>query len=90
VFTKLDLRNAYHRLRIKEGDEWKTAFKTRYSLFKYIVMPFSLANALATFQAYIYKVLRHLVDLICIVYLNDILIYSKDKKEHKHYIKIVL
>jgi hypothetical protein len=49
VFTKLDLRDAYHRLRIKEEDEWKTAFKTRYSLFEYIVMPFSLANALATF-----------------------------------------
>jgi hypothetical protein len=90
VFTKLNLYNAYHRLWIKEGDEWKTAFKTRYSLFEYMVIPFSLANALATFQAYIHKALEHLVDLICIVYLNDILIYSKDKKEHKHHIKIVL
>jgi hypothetical protein len=49
VFIKLDLRDAYHRLHIKKGDEWKTAFKTRYSHFKYLVMPFSLANAPATF-----------------------------------------
>jgi hypothetical protein len=53
-------------------------------------MPFSLTNALVTFQAYIHKALRHLIDSICIVYLNDILIYSKDEKEHKHHIKIVL
>jgi hypothetical protein len=53
-------------------------------------MPFGLANALATFQAYIYKALRYLINSICIVYLNDILIYSKDEKEHKHHIKIVL
>jgi hypothetical protein len=49
VFTKLNLRDAYHRLRIKEGDKWKTAFKTRYSLFEYMVMPFGLANVPATF-----------------------------------------
>jgi hypothetical protein len=90
VFTKLDLRDAYHRLQIKEGDEWKTAFKTRYSLFEYMVMPFGLANTLATFQAYIHKALSHLIDLICIVYLDDILIYSKEEKEHKHHVKMVL
>jgi hypothetical protein len=90
VFTKLDLRNAYHRLRIKEGDEWKTAFKTRYSLFEYMVMPFSLTNAPVTFQAYIHKALRHLIDSICIVYLNDILIYSKDEKKHEQHVKLVL
>jgi hypothetical protein len=90
VFTKLNLRDAYYRLWIKEGDEWKTAFKTRYGLFEYIVMPFSLANALATFQAYIHKALGHLIDSICIVYLDDILIYSKDEKEHKYYVKMVL
>jgi hypothetical protein len=49
VFTKLNLRNVYYRLRIKEGDEWKTAFKTRYSLFEYMVMPFGLANTPVTF-----------------------------------------
>jgi hypothetical protein len=90
VFTKLDLRDAYHRLRIKEGDEWKTAFKTRYSLFEYMVMPFSLTNAPTTFQAYIYKALGYLVDSICIVYLDDILIYSKDEKEHEKHVKMVL
>jgi hypothetical protein len=90
VFTKLNLRDAYHRLWIKEGDEWKTAFKTRYSLFEYMVIPFSLANAPATFQVYIHKALSYLVDLICIVYLDNILIYSKEEKEHEHHIKIVL
>jgi hypothetical protein len=90
VFTKLDLYNAYYRLCIKEGDEWKTAFKTRYSLFEYIVMPFGLTNVLVTFQAYIYKALSYLINSICIMYLDDILIYSKIEKEHKTYIKIVL
>ena len=87
---KLDVSAVYHRLRIKDGDEWKTAFKTRYSLFKYMVMLFSLTNTPAMFQAYIHKALSHLIDSICIMYLNDILIYSKDKKEHKKHIKIVL
>jgi hypothetical protein len=53
-------------------------------------MPFGLANAPATFQAYIYKALSHLIDSICIIYLDDILIYSKEEKEHEHHVKIVL
>jgi hypothetical protein len=90
IFSKLDLYNTYHCLYIKEGDKWKTAFKTYYGLFEYIVILFRLANMLATFQVYIHKALGHLVDSICIVYLNDILIYSKDEKRHIEHIKIVL
>ena len=81
-YTKLDLRNAYHRIRIREGDEWKTAFRTRYGHFEYQVMPFGLANAPATFQAHINQVLAGLVDVTCIVYLDDILIYSNDLMIH--------
>ena len=81
-FIKVDLKDAYHRIRIKQGDEWKTAFRTRYEHFEYQVMPFGLANASATFQAYINKALRGLVDIICVIYLNDILIYSSDSAQH--------
>ena len=81
-FTKLDLKDAYHRIRIKAGDEWKTAFRTRYGHFEYLVMPFGLANAPATFQAYINESLEGLFDTICVVYLDDILIYGGQTKEH--------
>jgi transposase InsO family protein len=82
IFTKLDLKNAYYRIRIKEGDEWKTAFRTRYGHFEYLVMPFGLANAPASFQAYINTAMGDYVDTICVVYLDDILIYSKDRETH--------
>ncbi|UPX11405.1 uncharacterized protein EKO05_0002011 [Ascochyta rabiei] len=90
VFTKLDLRDAYHRLQIKEGDEWKTAFKTRYSHFEYLVMPFGLANAPATFQSYIHRALEGLLDRICVVYLDDILIYSQNEEDHDKHVEEVL
>ena len=75
-YTALDLKDTYYRLRIKAGDEWKTAFRTRYSYFKYLVMPFGLANAPTTFQAYINRTLAGLVDYVYVVYLDDILIYT--------------
>jgi len=90
IFTKLDLRNIYYRIYIKKGDEWKTAFKTCYSHFKYLVMPFSLTNALITFQSYIHKALRILVDTICVVYLDNILIYLNNKDKYVEYVKQVL
>jgi hypothetical protein len=90
VFSKLDLRNAYHRIRIREGDEWKTAFRTRYGHFEYLVMPFGLTNAPATFQAYINRALRGLVDVFCIVYLDDILIFSRSEKEHYEHLEAVI
>lgn len=82
VFTKLDLKDAYHRIRIREGDKWKTAFRTRYVHFEYMVMPFGLANAPAMFQAYINCALAGFVDVTCVVYLDDILIYSSNPEEH--------
>lgn len=82
VFSKIDLKDAYHRIPIAEGDRWKTAFRTRYGHFKYKVMPFGLTNALATFQAYINESLVGLLDEFCVVYLDDILIYSDSREEH--------
>lgn len=89
-YTKLDLKDAYRRIRIKAGDEWKTAFRCRYGHFEYLVMPFGLTNAPATFQEYINEALRGLVDTICIVYLDDILIYSRDPADHKQHVREVL
>ena len=77
-FTQLDLTNAYHRMRIREGDEWKTAFRTRYGHFEYQVIPFGLSNAPASFQGYVNKILAEKLDVFVIVYLDDILIYTKD------------
>ena len=90
IYTKLDLRDAYHRIRIKEGKEWMTAFRTRYGHFEYTVMPFGLANAPATFQAYVNRALSNLLDICCIVYLDDILIFSNSEEEHVHHVREVL
>ena len=74
-FTRLDLQNVYHLIRIQERDEWKTAFKTRYSLYEYTVMSFDLINISATFQIYINQVLTEMTDTELIAFLNDILIF---------------
>ncbi|KAJ5267259.1 hypothetical protein N7478_010067 [Penicillium angulare] len=80
--SKIDVQDAYYRIRIREGEEWKTAFRTRYGHFEYMVMPFGLTNAPATFQSYIHTALYGLLDIICIVYLDDILIFSRTREEH--------
>jgi hypothetical protein len=90
IFTKLDLRNAYHLIRIKEGDEYKTPFRTRYGKFEYQVMPFRLTNAPATFQAYIDDYLWPFIDDFAGCYLDDILIYSTDEEEHTEQVRKVL
>jgi hypothetical protein len=89
-FTKLDLRETYHKIRIKEDEEWKTAFSSRFSHFEYQVMPFGLTNTPATFQAFIDDVLREYLDDFCVVYLDDILIYSKSRHEHVKHVTMVL
>ncbi len=77
-FTQLDLTSAYHRMRIREGDEWKTVFRTTYGHFKYQVMPFGLSNAPASFQGYINKILAKKLDIFVVVYLDDIMVYTED------------
>jgi transposase InsO family protein len=90
IYTKLDIRSAYNLIRIRKGDEWKTAFRTRYGHFEYLVMPFGLANAPATFQGFINHVLCDYLDVFCIVYLDDILIYSNSEEEHETHVRMVL
>jgi hypothetical protein len=90
VFTKIDLRDAFHQIQIKEGDKWKTAFPTRDGHFEYLVMPFGLCNVPATFQQFITKVLRKFVDRTCVVYLDDILVYSESEEEHPGHVRKVV
>lgn len=86
---KLDLRGAYNLIRIREGDEWKTAFRTRFGHFEYLVMPFGLCNAPATFQHFVNDIFREFLDLYVIVYLDDILIFSS-LADHCRHVRNVL
>ncbi len=90
VFTKLDLRNAYHLVKIREGEEWKTAFNTPIGQYEYLVMPFGLTNAPAVFQALINDVLRDMLNRTVFVYLDDILIFSPDLHSHVQVVRKVL
>uniref|UniRef100_A0A8C5MI68 Gypsy retrotransposon integrase-like protein 1 n=1 Tax=Leptobrachium leishanense TaxID=445787 RepID=A0A8C5MI68_9ANUR len=90
VFTKLDLRGAYNLIRIREGDEWKTAFNTRLGHYEYLVMPFGLCNAPAIFQAFINDVLREYTPCFVVVYLDDVLIHSPDLETHHQHVRLVL
>ena len=79
-FAKMDLKNGFHLIRIKEGDEWKTAFRTRYGLYEFLVMPFGLSNAPATFQDMMNHIFRDMLDLGPLTYMDDLLIYAKTTK----------
>jgi len=89
-FTKLDIRDAYDNIRIREADEWKTTFSTKLGTYEYLVMPFGLCNAPAAFQRWINEVLMGHIDMCCIVYLDDVLIYSNTVQQHQKDVSNIL
>ena len=90
IFSKLDHKSGCNLIQIKEGDEWKTAIRTRYGLFEYKVMPFGLSNASAMFQNIMNEIFRNMIDLGIIIHLNDILIYRENEQNHVALVKLRL
>jgi hypothetical protein len=89
-YTKIDLRHAYHLVQITKGEEWKTAFQTRYGSFEWTVMLFGLTNTPAVFKRFMNNVFADLLDVSVIVYLDDILIFSDTLEEHHQRVQEVL
>ena len=90
IFTKLDLRYAYHQVRVKEGDEWKTAFRCREGLYEYCVCPQGPTNASTMFQHFMNDILREHLDLTAVGLLDDVTIYSEDPQLHVTHVRAIL
>nr|GEV56179.1 putative reverse transcriptase domain-containing protein [Tanacetum cinerariifolium] len=90
VYSKIDPRSGYHQLRVREEDILKTAFRTRYGNYEFQVMPFGLTNASAVFMDLVNQVCKPYLDKFVIVFIDDILIYSKSKQEHEEHLKLIL
>ncbi|GJS40360.1 putative reverse transcriptase domain-containing protein [Tanacetum coccineum] len=90
VYSKIDLRSGYHQLRVREEDIPKTAFRTRYGHYEFQVMPFGLTNAPVVFMDLMNRVCKPYLDRFMIVFIDDILVYSKSRKEHEGHLKLIL
>ena len=89
-FIKFDILEAFNQIQIKEEDEWKTVFCTQLKHYEYLIMSFNLINASIMFQTFVNNVLWCYLNQFIIIYLNDILVYSKTKKEHMQYVRKIL
>ena len=90
VFSKIDLRSSYHQVWIRDEDIFKTTFRTRYGHYEFVVMPFGLTNSLTIFMCLMNNLLHKYLDKFVVVFIDEILIYSKSKEVHEQHLKIVL